>query len=137
MVLKEKDQKNLDALIAFLETAGMRASLRGSAAVAKNETTQKSTYHDLDLNAWDAEEKGLGYRLVKIAMDEFLKSVGAKSIKHSNPVMATWCEGRWQFKYKETEFDIMYTPMGPRFDGYVLVETSKDILKDKEKKSEK
>jgi hypothetical protein len=132
MALREKDQKNLDALIAFLETAGMRASLRGSAAKAK-EKTEETKYDDLDLNVWDAQEEGPGYRLGRRAIDNFLAELGIKNVRFSYSVMATWCEGRWQFDFHETEFDVLYTPHGPSFLGYAATETPEDV----EKKSKK
>lgn len=106
MVLKEKDQKNLDALLAFLETRGMRAELKGSAASGNPD------YKDIDLNVWDAQEKGPGYKSGRKAMDDFLRDLGVKNVQHSNPVIATWCKGRWKFDFQGTEFNIIYTPSG-------------------------
>lgn len=110
--LKEKDKINLENFIALLEAGKMRAELRGSASVGN------PNYKDLDLNVWDAEEEGPGYRLGRKAMDNLLKSVGAKKIKFSIPFAATWCEGRWQFDFLGTEFDVMYTPGGNRLAHY-------------------
>ncbi len=121
MVLKEKDQKNLDELVAFLEVNGMRAELRGSAAIAKavpEGSKRREEYQDIDLNVWDAKEKGPGYFKGRGAIDEFLGNLGIKDFEHSQLPMATWCEGRWQFVWHGTKFDIVYTPRGNRLALY-------------------
>ena len=112
MALKEKDQKNLDEFLALLEANKMRAELRGSAATAKAVPEESKKYNDLDLNVWDAEEKGPGYKYGRQAVDSFLEKIGVKKFDHSRPFMATWCEVRWQFNYQGTKFDVMYTPAG-------------------------
>ena len=114
MALKEKDQKNLENFLAFLETNKMRGELRGSAAAGK------SDYNDLDLNVWDAEEKGPGYFFGKGAINKFLNKIGAENINYRCFFSATWCEGLWAFDFNGTKFDISYTPSGPRFVGYKI-----------------
>jgi hypothetical protein len=127
MALKEKDQKNLEDFVAFLETRKMRAELRGSAAAGKHD------YYDLDLNVWDAEEKGPGYKLGRRAIDNFLKGLGIKNINYTSPVAATWCEGSWKFDWNGTKFDLVYTPWGRSCLGYAAVETPEDAKKKSEK----
>ena len=137
MPLKEKDQKNLDALLAFLEANKMRGELRGSAVVAKavpNESKKSVKYHDLDLNVWDAEEKGPGYHSGRKAIDNFLNKIGINKFHFTPSVAATCVEGRWEFEYKGTKFDVVYTPTGPSFLGYVAVETQKKDVKKKKQK---
>ncbi|MBS3171411.1 hypothetical protein J4449_02245 [Candidatus Woesearchaeota archaeon] len=127
MALREKDQKNLEALLAFLETRKMRAELMGSAA------SGNPNYRDLDLNVWDAQEKGPGYKLGRGAMDNFLKDLGIKNVHFTPPVGATWCEGRWYFNYNGTKFDLIYTPWGQSCLGYAATETPEDAKKKSEK----
>lgn len=123
MRLRKKDQKNLEDFLALLETKKMRGELRGSAASGNPD------YKDLDLNVWDAEERGPGYRLGREAINKFLKYLGIKKVDFSTPIPATWCEGRWQFDYKGTKFDLMYTPTGPRFQGYEKTPEKKEQQK--------
>ena len=58
-------------------------------------------------------------------MDDFLSRLSATNIHFSPPFIATWAQGRWQFNYNGTEFDIVYTPRSPSFLGYKKTSKSK------------
>ncbi len=120
--IREGDRNNLARLLFELEDSGFQSELKGSAVYEPN-------YSDIDLNVWDADEKGPGWHFGKRAIDKFLNKLDAKEINYDNPIMATWCEGRWCFKFNQTNFDIIYTPRGPWYSGYALI--VKTTIKDK------
>ena len=109
--IREKDKGALVKLLSELEKSGFQSELRGSA-------TYKSDYSDIDLNVWDAQKQGPGYKFGGKAMDIFLGFLGAEKIDFSQPYMTSWVEGRWYFNFNETKFDIIYTPRGSSLAGY-------------------
>ena len=114
--IREKDKGNLAKLLFELEDSGFQSELRGSA-------TYRRDYSDIDLNVWNEEKEGLGYKFGRAAMDKFVERLGAKEIQVSHPYMASWVEGRWYFNLNETKFDIIYTPRGKSLIGYGELDT--------------
>ena len=108
--IKEKDKNNLDILIKNLESKELNVDLRGS-------VKESSDYNDIDLNVWDTKKD---YRENRNIISGCLTEINAKEIDF-NFIPTTWVTGRWRFKINETYFDLIYTPSGPHFQGYVQI----------------